>query len=609
MPQASVVIVEDEHQTARLLTRGLENFGYTVSACVSTGEDAIRAAEDHRPDLVLMDIGLPGPLDGTEAAKQIRFRLSIPVIYISGDSDPATVARAKLAEPLGYILKPYNLDELRTTIETALYQYHTIQNRANKALQQAELQYRQLFENALEGIYRSGLDGHFIAANPAIAGMFGYESPEELISSVTDIARDLYVQPGRLNELHRTLQMTGVARRFESRVRRKDGTEIWISENARAVSDGAGHLIYYESFVEDITEHREAERMLRESEDYLNRLINRIGDPILVKDRQHRLILVNDALCSLAGKPREDLLGKTDHDHYPKEQADIFWAQDDRVLATGKEQINEDGIVDADGNSRTIMSRKSLLTDNSGNEQVVCVVRDITERKQLEEQLRDFGTLYHSLVETLPQNVFRKDFQGRFTFVNQRFCQTTGKRMDEILGKTDFDFYPPELAAKYRSDDCRIMESGETFETVEEHRAPGGPRTYVRVIKVPLRDSQGNVSGIQAIFWDITEGKRTGDQLRKLSLAVEQSPASVVITDPQGNIEYVNRKFVEVTGYTLAEAIGQNPRLLKSGETPSHRYRELWETITAGHEWHGEFHNRKKNGDLYWESATITPIK
>ena len=108
---------------------------------------------------------------------------------------------------------------------------------------------------------------------------------------------------------------------------------------------------------------------------------------------------------------------------------------------------------------------------------------------------------------------------------------------------------------------------------------------------------------------DITERKQAEEELKKLSQAVEQSPASVVITDLKGTIEYVNPKFCEVTGYTIEEAIGQNPRILKSGHTPPEVYRELWKTIKAGYEWRGEFQNKKKNGELYWESATISPLK
>ncbi|MCH6576111.1 MAG: PAS domain S-box protein, partial [Bacteroidetes bacterium] len=112
-----------------------------------------------------------------------------------------------------------------------------------------------------------------------------------------------------------------------------------------------------------------------------------------------------------------------------------------------------------------------------------------------------------------------------------------------------------------------------------------------------------------AIILDISERKKAEEEIRKLSHSVEQSPAIVIITDTSGNIEYVNPKFEEVTGFTAKEVIGKNPSILKAGETASEEYVVLWKTIKAGGEWHGEFHNRKKNGELYWESASISAIK
>jgi PAS domain S-box-containing protein len=114
---------------------------------------------------------------------------------------------------------------------------------------------------------------------------------------------------------------------------------------------------------------------------------------------------------------------------------------------------------------------------------------------------------------------------------------------------------------------------------------------------------------LQAVVRDITRRKQMEEKLRQLSIAVEQSPASIVITNRDGDIEYVNPKFVQVTGYTLAEALGKNPRVLKSGDKGPEAYRELWETIKAGKEWNGEFKNKKKNGELFWEIASISPIR
>jgi PAS domain S-box-containing protein len=125
----------------------------------------------------------------------------------------------------------------------------------------------------------------------------------------------------------------------------------------------------------------------------------------------------------------------------------------------------------------------------------------------------------------------------------------------------------------------------------------------------------GNVQGadhekvVQCHLRDVTLLKREEEDIRKLSRAVEQSPVSVVITDPSGNIEYVNRKCCELTGYRREELLGMNPRVLKSGEMPPEVYKEMWRAIIAGGEWRGEFHNRKKDGELYWENASISAIR
>lgn len=125
---------------------------------------------------------------------------------------------------------------------------------------------------------------------------------------------------------------------------------------------------------------------------------------------------------------------------------------------------------------------------------------------------------------------------------------------------------------------------------------------------VPLRDAQGQINGGVGVFNDATEQQTTTNTLKKLSMAVEQSPNVVVITDKSGQIEYVNPRFTDITGYYPDEVIGKNPRLLNSGETTAEIYGDLWKTLLAGQEWRGVFHNRKKNGELYWAEEVISPI-
>jgi PAS domain S-box-containing protein len=145
------------------------------------------------------------------------------------------------------------------------------------------------------------------------------------------------------------------------------------------------------------------------------------------------------------------------------------------------------------------------------------------------------------------------------------------------------------------------------YETVRLRK--DGTKINVSISLFAMYDGEGILVGASSIARDISERKRIDEQLRKMSRAVEQSPASIVITSTAGIIEYVNPKFIQITGYSLEDAIGKNARILKSGEKPPEEYKELWETITSGNEWHGEFHNKRKNGELYWESAVISPIK
>jgi PAS domain S-box-containing protein len=131
----------------------------------------------------------------------------------------------------------------------------------------------------------------------------------------------------------------------------------------------------------------------------------------------------------------------------------------------------------------------------------------------LEERLRNTEAFYQALVETLPQNILRKDLQGRFTFANQNFCQSIGKPLEQLIGRTDFDLFPPELAAKYHRDDVRVMNTRENLDTVEAHQGPHGERLFVHVIKTPLYDASGNVIGVQGIFYDVTQRKRIEEEL------------------------------------------------------------------------------------------------
>lgn len=171
---ARILIVEDEMIVAQHLALILQHMGYQVAGMASTGALAIQLAEESKPALVLMDVNLPGEIDGIEASEQIRARLDIPVVFLSAYDEKDVLHRAKKTESYGYIAKPFSPHILRITIETALYKYAS-----DKRVRESEERYRLLAENANVGIFTTSLDGAFLQANPAVARMAGYENVEE----------------------------------------------------------------------------------------------------------------------------------------------------------------------------------------------------------------------------------------------------------------------------------------------------------------------------------------------------------------------------------------------------------------------------------------------
>ncbi|HEY4414871.1 MAG TPA: SpoIIE family protein phosphatase [Verrucomicrobiae bacterium] len=184
----------------------------------------------------------------------------------------------------------------------------------------------------------------------------------------------------------------------------------------------------------------------------------------------------------------------------------------------------ESRIFRKDGSIIWIAENCRAVRDSSGNVLYYeGTVEDITRQRQIEEALRSSESLYHSLVETMPQNVFRKDREGRFTFVNRQFCEQSKCQPEDILGKTDFDLFPKDLAQQYQRDDELVMTTGQSREIIEEHHRAGQEPATVQVVKTPLYDHAGKIIGLQGIFWDITEKKRAEEKIRKTTAELGRS--------------------------------------------------------------------------------------
>jgi PAS domain S-box-containing protein len=227
------------------------------------------------------------------------------------------------------------------------------------------------------------------------------------------------------------------------------------------------------------------------------------------------------------------------------------------------------------------------------------------------ELLHEYERRFRRTLEDIELAAISVDRRGVATFCNDYFLGLTGWRREEIEGQDWVERCVPENKRPVIRDILRQVANPSAlpnhFElTVLDHQ---GGEHLISWNNTLTYDADGRVVGITGIGEDVTEQRQNENELRKLYRAVEQSPSIVMITDREGMIEYINPKFTEVTGYSADEVIGRNPNILQSGEKTTDEYRELWQKLNRGEEWRGEFHNRKKNGELYWESASISAIR
>jgi len=254
----------------------------------------------------------------------------------------------------------------------------------------AEESYRKLFEGSVDGIYVTTPAGALLNANPALARMMGYDSPEDLIRGVSDIAHTIYVHPAARAEYQSLMQRDGMVREFEYQVRARDGAVLWLSDSATAVRDEAGEVIRYEGTVRDITDQKRAEDAIAEGRRRLQQVIDTVPAVINVKDKQLRYILMNRYMAGIFGVEPADAIGRTTTDLMSRYGAQKTDENDRRVLAAGRELgFYEEEYLDSSGNLRQWLVNKLPLLDADGEiENIVTVALDIGERKRGELEMR-----------------------------------------------------------------------------------------------------------------------------------------------------------------------------------------------------------------------------
>jgi diguanylate cyclase (GGDEF)-like protein/PAS domain S-box-containing protein len=309
---------------------------------------------------------------------------------------------------------------------------------------------------------------------------------------------------------------------------------------------------------------RESEQALAESRQFLSRVIDTIADPVFVKDRGHRWILLNQAFCKFVGQPMESLLGKTDDDFFPAREARIFRAKDDVVFNTGIEDVSEEEITGHDGIVRTIVTKKTRYIDDMGNPFLVGTILDITGRKQMETELRQREQEFRVLVENSPDLIFRYDKDCRRIYVNpavERLARNTAAQLTNRI-PSDASVANACEGEKLVQMIRQVLETGQTAENEVELIDSDGHLHYFHNRYAPEFGVQGEVAGVISIARDITERKQMEilryQRERELRTLVDNLPTMVVRYDCNYHRTYVNPVYLQITGRVESEILG-NP--------------------------------------------------
>ena len=607
MTKAEILIVEDDAVVARDIQNRLKALGFLAPAMVPSGEEAIERVKEHKPDLVLMDIMLRGKMDGIEAADQIRSQFNIPVVYVTAYADEDVLERAKVTEPFGYIIKPFEDRDLNTTIEIALFKH-----KMEKQLKESEEWLSTTLKSIGDAVIATEKNSQVTFMNPVAESLTGWHQEEargrpleNVFNIINEETRKKVEDP--VAEVIRKGTIVGLANHTVLIAR--DGTEIDIDDSGAPIKNENGDILGVVLVFRDVREVRQAKKKARASEEKYHHLFSSISDAIMLFDPETRKISdVNDAALDLYGYSREEFLTLTQTDITAEpEESDRTIKQTlsgelDRILL--RYHKRKDGTI--------FPVEISSSTMKLGEETVLCgVIRDITERKQAEEALTKSETFLNATGQIAKVGGWEIDGTTKKVFWTKEIYNITEVPDDydpSSIEKGAIVFFSQEDQLILEKAIQRAFEHGEPYNMEFLITTAKGNKKWTQAVCEPVVvDSK--VVKLSGIFQDITERKHAEDELRLHGeITANMAEGVYLVRVDDGVIVYTNPAFVRMFGYEPGELIGKHVSIVNapSDKSPEETAKQIFEILDKTGSWKGEINNIKKDGTPFWCYANVS---
>ncbi len=543
-----VLIVDDAPATVKLLTKYLTSSGYEVAGTAADGREAVDRAGALLPDVVLMDIVMPGQPDGIEAGAHIRTNLDIPVVFVTGYEDDELIARASGVGADGYLKKPVKVGELKATIEIAL----------GRKASQREFRdfFHDLIENTNDLVYVLDGKGNIKYVNNRVSEKLGYSSLDIVGRTFADFVNPRSFASGA--EIFRRQLKGEDVGAFELELVDRNGS-VRVIETREQLKWEDRRIVEVRGIGRDVTERKRAEDGLRSQTAFMQTILDSIPSPIFYKDADGRYLGCNAAFARYLGRTKDEIIGKTVYDISPAEHAEIYDKKDRELFDNPGVQSYETRVSTADGTVHDVVFNKATFHDAPGDRAgIVGIIADVTDLRRAEADLRVSEAKFRSMVEDINDVVYTIDSQGTITYLSPAIEPMLGYRPDEHIGKNFLSLIHPEdlprLVASFgRSLGGVIKEEGEFRIATKD-----GAYRYVHSSS-NLNIEAGSVVGLTGTLTDIDRSKRAEEALReseeKYRDIFESAIEGIYQTTPQGRFISANPSFARMLGYDTAQEL------------------------------------------------------